>query len=182
MSEIETPRHRNVTPGAAREQAAWATDHRYAVVLATPWPNVMLGVNVHGDAVTSIDFLAGNLTPYSARTEIASEVVGQLQAYFRDPHYHFTLPLEPAGTLFQCRVWDVLRRIPPGKTRSYGALAQQLGSGPRAIGGACRANPIPVVIPCHRVVAVQGMGGFMGMTRGRGLQLKQRLLAHERPS
>ena len=76
-------------------------------------------------------------------------------------------------------MWDALWRIPAGQTRSYGEVAQHLGSSARAVGGACRANPIPVIIPCHRVVGAHGMGGFMGVTAGRGLRLKQRLLAHE---
>jgi len=139
----------------------------------------MLGVTVHGEVVTSIDFLSAKAAPYTAHSEITRETVKQLRAYFRDPQHRFTLPLDPAGTPFRLAVWDAMRRIPAGETRSYGELARQLGSSARAVGGACRANPIPLVIPCHRVVAAQGVGGFMGVTAGRGIQLKQRLLAHE---
>lgn len=179
MSEAETVRQGGRSSRAAQRQAAHEIVHGYAAVLATPWPSVMLGVSVHGEVVTSVDFLPGSASPCTAREGIAREAVRQLQAYFRDPQHRFTLPLEPTGTSFQHSVWDSLRRIPAGMTRSYGELAQQLGSSARAIGGACRANPIPVIIPCHRIVAAHGMGGFMGVTAGRGLQLKQRLLAHE---
>jgi methylated-DNA-[protein]-cysteine S-methyltransferase len=175
MSETKTVRHGVGSSRLVRQQQA----HDYAAILATPWPGVMLGVSVHGEFVTSIDFLADNALVRSAPEGVAGETVRQLQAYFRDPQHRFSLPLQPVGTPFQFRVWDALRRIPAGQTRSYGAVAHRLGSGARAVGGACRANPIPVIIPCHRVVAAHGMGGFMGVTAGRGLQLKQRLLAHE---
>ena len=142
----------------------------------------MLGVSIDGEFVTSIDFLADNALEHSASGGVAGGAVRQLQAYFRDPQHRFSLPLQPIGTPFQLRVWEALRRIPAGQTRSYGEVARHLGSGARAVGGACRANPIPVIIPCHRVVGARDIGGFMGVTAGRGLQLKQRLLAHELPS
>jgi methylated-DNA-[protein]-cysteine S-methyltransferase len=72
-----------------------------------------------------------------------------------------------------------MRRISAGTPACYGDLADRLGSSPRAVGGACRANPIPVIIPCHRVVGRNGLGGFMGTTAGRGIEIKQWLLAHE---
>jgi methylated-DNA-[protein]-cysteine S-methyltransferase len=178
MSETRTVRHGlELLPPVRRRQA-----HDYAAVLATPWAGVMLGVSIDGEFVTSIDFLAGNALAHSASGDVAGEAVRQLQAYFHDPQHQFSLPLHPIGTPFQLRVWETLRRIPAGQTCSYGEVAQHLGSGARAVGGACRANHIPVIIPCHRVVAAQGMGGFMGVTAGPGLQLKQRLLAHELPS
>ena len=178
MSETKTVRHSAESSPPVRQQQA----HDYAAVLTAPWSGVMLGVSVHDEFVTSIDFLADNAVAHSASEGVAGEAVRQLQAYFRDPQHQFSLPLQPIGTPFQLRVWNILRRIPAGLTRSYGEVAQHLGSGARAVGGACRANPIPVIIPCHRVVAAHGMGGFMGVTAGRGLQLKQRLLAHERLS
>jgi methylated-DNA-[protein]-cysteine S-methyltransferase len=72
-----------------------------------------------------------------------------------------------------------LRSIPPGRTRTYGELASKLGTSARAVGGACRANPCPVVVPCHRVVAANGLGGFAGDTSGRKLEVKRWLLRHE---
>ena len=175
MSETKRVRHGAESSPPVRQQQA----HGYAAVLATPWSGVRLGVSVHGEFVTSIDFLAANALAHSASEGVAGEAVRQLQAYFRDPRHTFTLPLQPMGTPFQLRVWDALRRIPAGQPRSYGEVAQHLGSGARAVGGACRANPIPVIIPCHRVVGAHGVGGFMGVTAGRGLQIKQCLLTHE---
>jgi methylated-DNA-[protein]-cysteine S-methyltransferase len=103
----------------------------------------------------------------------------QLTAYFADATSGFDLPLNLRGTDFQQRVWGALRRIPAGTAVTYGQLARRLGTGPRAVGGACRANPCPIIVPCHRVVAKNGLGGFAGDTRGRRLQIKQWLLRHE---
>jgi methylated-DNA-[protein]-cysteine S-methyltransferase len=88
----------------------------------------------------------------------------------------FDLPLRPAGSDFEHRVWTGMQTIPYGKTRSYGELATSIGSAPRAVGGACGKNPIPIVIPCHRVLAKTGMGGYSGWG---GLKTKQTLLALE---
>ena len=86
-------------------------------------------------------------------------------------------PLAPAGTAFQQRVWQALRVIPYGETVTYGQLARSLGcpQGARAVGQACGSNPIMILIPCHRVVGVQGLGGYAG-----GLSVKRALLAHEK--
>jgi len=103
----------------------------------------------------------------------------QLMAYFEDGSHAFGLPLDLQGTAFQIRVWEALREIPPGCTVTYGELARQIGTGARAIGGACRANPCPIVVPCHRVVAGKGLGGFAGDSSGRKLAVKRWLLRHE---
>jgi len=85
----------------------------------------------------------------------------QLEAYFRGERLAFDLPLAPQGTAFQQNVWQALRRIPYGETWSYAALARRVDSVARAVGQACGANPIPIVIPCHRVLAENGaLGGF----------------------
>jgi methylated-DNA-[protein]-cysteine S-methyltransferase len=102
-----------------------------------------------------------------------------LDAYFQDGAYRFDLPLRIAGTTFQQRLWRALSAIPPGRTLTYGQLAQELGTSPRAVGGACRANPCPIVIPCHRVVGAHGLGGFAGDLSGRKLAVKRWLLGHE---
>ena len=88
----------------------------------------------------------------------------QLQDYFDGKRRHFQLPLAPHGTPFQRRVWAALQQIPPGETRSYGDIARALASGPRAIGQANGRNPIPIIIPCHRVVGADGsIGGYSGL-------------------
>ncbi|MEE9573942.1 MAG: methylated-DNA--[protein]-cysteine S-methyltransferase, partial [Candidatus Neomarinimicrobiota bacterium] len=100
--------------------------------------------------------------------------------YFKNPDSYFNLPLAPKGTTFQQKVWQALQNIPSGETRTYGELAKQLNTSPRAIGNTCRANPIPIVIPCHRVVGQNNDGGFMGKTTGQSLEIKKWLLEHER--
>ena len=101
----------------------------------------------------------------------------QLERYFAGEDFTFALPLRPAGSPFQRAVWDAMCRIPPGQTASYGELARQVGNVPRAVGLACGANPIPIVIPCHRVLAAGGrMGGYSG---AGGLETKRKLLELE---
>jgi len=142
-------------------------------------PTFCLGVRCDDDAITAIDFLA----PCAERppqTALAREAVGQLRAYLKDARFCFTLPLAPAGTTFQRRVWAAIGEIPAGDTLSYGALAASLGSSARAVGNACGANPYPLVIPCHRVVASGGrLGGFAQRRAGFLLDIKRWLLAHE---
>lgn len=169
---LEEPRN------VARAPAAGSPGD-YVAVVATPWPALKLGVRTDHRAVISLDFLPGEAEERRATSPLAREAQRQLRDYFRDPRHVFTLPLAPAGTAFQRRVWNAMRRIPAGTPACYGDLADRLGSSPRAVGGACRANPIPVIIPCHRVVGRNGLGGFMGTTAGRGLEIKQWLLVHE---
>ena len=105
------------------------------------------------------------------------EAAKQLRAYQGGRLRRFDVPLAPAGTDFQRKVWQEMCAIPYGRTKSYGDLAGHLGSVARAVGGACGLNPIPIIIPCHRVVAGNGtLGGFSG---GEGLSTKRALLIHE---
>lgn len=148
----------------------------YDAVIAAPFGR--LGIHAQ-EALTSIDFVSNRIPLQSPRTPLARKVCAQLKAYFTDPKNPFDVPLAPRGTDFQQRAWRALQRIPTGAARTYGQLARTLRSAPRAVGGACRANPIPIVVPCHRVVAANGPGGFMGATRGRALLIKRWLLEHE---
>ena len=102
-----------------------------------------------------------------------------LARYFDAGATGLNLPLAARGTDFQHRVWRALQAIPPGETRTYGDLARQLGTSARAIGGACRANPCLIAVPCHRVIAKNGLGGFAGDVSGRRLEVKRWLLRHE---
>lgn len=102
----------------------------------------------------------------------------QIMAYLQNPHQTFNIPLSQHGTDFQQRVWQAIAAIPCGQVRTYGELANAIGSGPRAVANACGANNLPLVVPCHRVVAQTGLGGFMQGKQG-GLQIKQWLLRHE---
>jgi methylated-DNA-[protein]-cysteine S-methyltransferase len=104
-----------------------------------------------------------------------------MQAYFDGALTHFDLPLAPAGSLYRRRVWQALADIPFGATRSYADIAKIAGGSPRSVGGANGANPIPIIIPCHRVISTTGLGGYSG---GEGLATKRYLLTLEqqRPS
>jgi methylated-DNA-[protein]-cysteine S-methyltransferase len=106
-------------------------------------------------------------------------VCEQLQHYLENPDAQFTVPLKPGGTPHQQKVWQAMCNIPRGKTRSYGELAAELKSGAQAVGQACGANPIPIIIPCHRVVGKAGLGGFMRHASGESLDIKRWLLKHE---
>ncbi|WP_298377896.1 methylated-DNA--[protein]-cysteine S-methyltransferase [Azospirillum sp.] len=109
---------------------------------------------------------------------LLEETARQLDAYFAGRLRDFDLPLNPAGTPFRQRVWDLMLTIPYGEAATYGGMAKALGSAPRAVGGACGANPIPIIIPCHRVLASGGApGGYSGFG---GLDTKTFLLTLER--
>ena len=107
---------------------------------------------------------------------LLAEAARQLTDYFAGARHDFDLPLMPGGSPFETRVWSAMRAIPYGQTRTYGELAHMTDSGPRAVGRACGTNPIPIVIPCHRVLAKGGIGGYSGEG---GLATKTRLLAIE---
>jgi len=110
---------------------------------------------------------------------VPEAVAAELMAYFADPGHRFGVPLHLVGTPFQRRVWEALAAIAPGQTRTYGDLAAELGTSARAVGGACRANPCPIVVPCHRVVGATGLGGFAGDLSGHRVEVKRWLLRHE---
>ena len=112
-----------------------------------------------------------------ANSPMAQLIAKQINEYNNNPQYQFDLPLKAQGTAFQQRVWNALRAIPAGQPTTYGELAKQLLSAPRAIGQACKRNPFPLFIPCHRVVGKQSIGGFMGRTDA--LHYKIALLKHE---
>ncbi|MBV9900694.1 MAG: methylated-DNA--[protein]-cysteine S-methyltransferase [Alphaproteobacteria bacterium] len=114
--------------------------------------------------------------PHGEPTPLLREAARQLEAYFAGALTAFDLPLKPRGSAFQQKVWAAMRAIPYGQTRSYAELAEAVDSGPRAIGGACGKNPIPVIVPCHRVLSRGGIGGYSG---GEGLPTKLILLALE---
>ena len=144
-----------------------------------PAPFGRLGLRLTDGCLSEIDFLSMSAPLARPRTAAARAVARALSDYFKHPEKSLRIPLALTGTEFQRRVWRALVRIPPGEVRQYGELAAVLRSSPRAVGNACRANPIPIVVPCHRVVARAGVGGFMGHAAGKAVRLKQWLLAHE---
>lgn len=106
------------------------------------------------------------------------EACEQVMLYLHNPERSFNIPWSKNGTAFQQRVWQAISAIPCGQVRTYSQLAREVGSGPRAVANACGANPLPLIVPCHRVVAKNGLGGFMQGKQG-GLKIKQWLLRHE---
>lgn len=141
-----------------------------------------LGACFTGEALTQLDFLPTDTPVIAPANAPARHLQRELDAYWSDPGHEFDLLFVPTGTPFQLRVWHALMRIPAGQPQTYGALAKQLGTAARAVGQACGANPLPIVIPCHRVVAAHGPGGFMHASTGAPLDVKTWLLAHEQAS
>lgn len=151
--------------------------HPYQAIVAAP--GFALGISSTDEEITGIEFIEPQ--PELAPTNpLAAEAVRQLRAYLADPAFVFGLPLQPAGTTFQRRVWEQISAIPPGRVETYGQLAKNLKNAPRAVGQACGANPYPLVVPCHRVVAAGGgLGGFNRHGGGFLLEVKRWLLRHE---
>ena len=131
------------------------------------------------EADGAITRLAWGRAAKDVETPLLRRAARQLEAYFAGRLQAFDLPLAPEGTAHQRRVWRAMAEIPFGETESYGSMARRLGSAAQAVGQACGANPIPVIVPCHRVVAAGGLGGFSG---GAGVATKEILLAHEAES
>jgi methylated-DNA-[protein]-cysteine S-methyltransferase len=133
------------------------------------------------DEITAIELsLEHRRDESDAGNPLIAEALARLKSYFEGGlTAGDAIPLRCIGTPFQRRVWDELRAIAPGTTLSYGQLAAQLGTSARAVAGACRANPLPIVIPCHRVVSEHGLGGYCGATEGPWLDVKRWLLRHE---
>lgn len=153
----------------------------YDAILSIPIPGARVGLGVvTDDAILSgLDFLWEDYKEQPAQSEFAADVADQLLDYFNNPQQKFSIPITLSGTTYQKRVWQKLQHIHVGGCQTYGQLAKQLKSGARAVGSACRRNPIPIIVPCHRVVSASGMGGFGGKKHGVQLQLKQWLLQHE---
>ncbi len=134
-----------------------------------------LTIETAGGVLVGIHF--GALEPATGGGALGRAAARQLREYFDGRRTAFDLPLEPQGTPFRRRVWAAMRRVPYGQTRSYGEVAVEIGSAPRAVGGACGANPLPIVVPCHRIVGARGwIGGFSG---GQGCATKRYLLDAE---
>lgn len=143
-------------------------------------PFAVLGVCTEEDWLTEIDYLPINTPVQKPETALAKEVCEQLQAYLSDPKFRFDLSLHIGGTIHQRRVWQYIQQVPSGRTSSYAAIAEKIHSAPRAVGRACGANKIPIIIPCHRIIAKNGgLGGFMNANEGDPLTIKRWLLKHE---
>ncbi len=155
---------------------ATATRARAAAVVAAPFGAV--AIDIDGSFITGLHFMQA-VKPVIPICDLGVEAADQLRSYFNDPGFRFNLPLQIRGTPFQVRVWEAIAAIPCSKTRTYGELARALDVPARAIGQACGDNRLPIVIPCHRVVGADGLGGFAHASGGFPTTVKRWLLEHE---
>ena len=156
-----------------------AIDLRFDAVVRAPFGGI--GVRVAGGAVTELVYLPPSVKPLAAPAGLARQAASQIQAYLADAAFGFDLPLAPRGSDFQQTVWRVIAAIPAGSTLTYGEVARRIRSAPRAVGQACGANWFPLVVPCHRVLAAGGIGGFARHDgNGFHLDVKRWLLCHEK--
>lgn len=154
-----------------------APDRKYQTIVAAP--AFCLGVCCDDTEIYRIEFLEP-CREAAPETPLAAEAARQLRAWLTNADFIFGLPLRPSGTAFQRRVWAQIATIPSHQTRTYGEIANTLHNAPRAVGQACGANPFPLVVPCHRVIATGGgLGGFARHGGGFLLDVKRWLLAHE---
>jgi methylated-DNA-[protein]-cysteine S-methyltransferase len=143
------------------------------------FPRMKVAVATRGDRVAEIRYLPPSTEAMAPANSLAELAARQLERYRADPDAPFELPLLVEGTPFQRRLWAALCEIPRGKTLTYGELARRLDAQAVAVGQACGDNRLPLVIPCHRVVAAKGIGGFAHATGGYLLEAKRWLLMHE---
>ena len=150
------------------------------------FPKMKVAVATRDDRVVEIRFLPPEAEAKPPANALAALAGKQLERYRDDPDAQFDLPLVVEGSPLQRKVWDAMRAIPRGRTRTYGEIARELGAhfpvNAREIGQACGDNRLPIVIPCHRVVAADGLGGFGHSTGGYLLEAKRWLLMHEAPA
>lgn len=144
-------------------------------VLSLHTPVGDLSIAEDSGAIVSVDW---GWASDQDETVLLRQARGQMHAYFDRELTSFDLPLAPVGSAYRQAVWRALLAIPHGAIRTYLDIARAAGGSPRSVGGANGANPIPIIIPCHRVVATGGIGGYSG---GEGLTTKRALLALEAP-
>jgi len=151
----------------------------YAAKVSAPF--AVLGLRTNGSAVTEITYLPMDEPLEPPRDRIAERAVREIERYLADAQFRFSVPLAPGGTPFQRSVWEAIRAVPISESRTYGEIARAVRSAPRAVGQACGANRIALIIPCHRIVGSRGsLGGFMGkMDAVFPLAIKRWLLTHE---
>lgn len=144
-----------------------------------PTPFGCIGIATRAGFIDQIVFLPHDHPLQSAQDELAEKAIAQIERYLEAPDAQFELPLLIQGTLYRRRIWTAISAIPLGRSRTYGDLAKDVGSVPRAVGQACGDNPFPLIIPCHRVVTHSGIGGFAHNEKGHLIDIKRWLLVHE---
>ena len=147
----------------------------YAVIFTTDIATI--GLLFAGSKLIKIDYL-NNKTQKAPTTKLAENVKNKIEKYLKPQSKtkNINVDVQLNVTAFQGKVLKQLLRIPYGETRTYGEIAKILKTSPRAVGNACRNNPLPIIIPCHRVVAANGIGGYDGETEGKILDIKYQLL------
>jgi methylated-DNA-[protein]-cysteine S-methyltransferase len=171
------------TPGQEPEK----DEHGFAKIGWMPRPVIAcantggegMGIRTEGEVLAEIMFLPPSMGTLPPLDRLAERACAQIEKYADDPEFRFRLPLKTVGTDFQRRVWAAIAAVPCGQTLSYGRMARSMGSAARAVGQACGSNFFPLAIPCHRVIAATGLGGFAHNGGGYLIEVKRRLLAHE---
>lgn len=149
------------------------------IIIASPIGNILISIN--DDYIDKIElFTSISVIHNEYHSAIRQQLVDQFTDYFKQAHNNWSISLVKVGTSFQRKVWQHLQTIPVGQTQTYSDIANVLKTSPRAVANACRANPFAIVVPCHRVVAKTGLGGYYGKTSGKELRIKQWLLNHEK--
>lgn len=146
-----------------------------------PAPFGAIGIRTEAGGIREMVYLPPSFAPCPPGDAASERAARQLECYLADPDFRFDLPLQEVGTVFQRRVWSVIASIPRGEVLTYGEIARRIRSAPRAVGQACGANWFPLVIPCHRVTASGGLGGFSNHDDATGFHVgvKRWLLTHE---
>jgi methylated-DNA-[protein]-cysteine S-methyltransferase len=147
----------------------------YSSVISTPVAN--LGMQIDDSSLYGLSWLPKNYPVKISKTGVAREVFIAIQTYIQSGEPLPPVPIQLVGSVFQIKIWKALKDIPMGTVVSYGDLAKQLKTSSRAIGQACRTNPVVLFIPCHRVVSVNGIGGYMGIQKK--INIKKWVLHHE---
>ncbi|MEK6246032.1 MAG: methylated-DNA--[protein]-cysteine S-methyltransferase [Pseudomonadota bacterium] len=148
--------------------------------LVHAFPAMHVGVRIDAARLAEICYLPRSIPLAEPANRLAERAARQFEKYLADPDHRFNLPLAEVGTPFQRRVWDAICRIPRGRTLTYGQVAKHIRSAPRAVGQACGNNWFPLVVPCHRVVGSNGIGGFGHHGEGFHIEIKRWLLSHEK--
>lgn len=152
----------------------------YEAIINTPIGHLGIQSNKQNSFITDISFLTKSISIKTSSIPLINQTINELENYFSNPHFTFTIPLQADGTELQKKIWQLMRKIPVGQTLSYSEIAEKLNTSPRVVGNACRANPIPILIPCHRIVAKNHIGGFAGAIKGELINMKTWLLNHEK--
>ena len=166
------------TPSRPTETTPLASE-LFSAIVAAPFGG--MGVRTDGGVVRELVYLPPRFGEKAPQDGVAEQAAAQLARYLDDAEFVFDLPLAAVGSAYQQKVWAAVASIPRGSVRTYGQVAAAIASAPRAVGQACGANWFPIVIPCHRVTATGGLGGFANHDDEHGfhLSVKRWLLTHE---